>query len=217
MEAVILAIELIGTFAFAVSGATAAVKARLDIFGTIVLGATTAVGGGVMRDVLLGITPPVMFIKPIYVLIAFITSLAVFLLEYFHAATRPMRSVLYIRVINYFDAVGLSVFIISGCNSAISVGYFDNAFLVLFLGTLTGIGGGMLRDILICKIPNVLRKKVYAIAALAGAAVYYIMLYIGSDEIASMICGMAVVFLLRMFAFHFEWDLPRIPEDDKSV
>jgi uncharacterized membrane protein YeiH len=137
MDTVVFAVELIGTFAFAVSGAMAAAESHLDIFGTVVLGATTAVGGGVLRDVLLGITPPVMFVNPVYVAVAFAASLIVFVLEYYHIGKAAAHASVSVKIINWFDTLGLAVFLISGCNVAISMGYFDNAFLVIFVGTLT--------------------------------------------------------------------------------
>lgn len=216
METIILIIELIGTFAFAVSGAVTAVESKLDIFGTIVLGATTAVGGGAIRDILLGINPPVLFLKPVYVIVAVAASLAVFMLEYFNVRAFKIHKSPSVKIINYFDALGLSVFLIVGCNVAISMGYYANGFLVIFVGTLTGIGGGILRDLFVCKIPSVLKEKIYAIAAIAGGILYYVLLRVNAGEAVAMVCGMAAVILLRLFATKYGWDLPRIREGKKT-
>ncbi len=176
--------------------AHAAAESKLDIFGTVVLGATTAVGGGVLRDVLLGITPPVMFVKPVYVAVALAASLGVFALEFTASAgwrTRPVR-----KIINGSIRWG-SPFFSSAAATSRFPWLLRHAFLVIFIGTLTGVGGGILRDIFIRKIPSVLRKKVYAVAAITGGAVYYALLRAGAGEAAAMLCGMAIIILLSFW------------------
>ena len=169
----ILIIELIGIIACTISGAIVAIKKRFDLFGVIVLGVVTAVGGGALRDIVLGIFPLVMFKKPIYVLFAFITSLVVFVVMAVAAVKVEEKKEFLIDLINFFDAIGLGVFAVIGTNTAIINGYAGNAFLSIFVGVCTGIGGGMLRDILAQRVPLVLYKEIYALAALAGSALYY--------------------------------------------
>lgn len=218
MDTFILIIELLGTFAFAASGATTAIRYKLDIFGTVVLGCTTAVGGGCVRDLILGSIPPAMFLKPIYVTVAVITSVLVFCLFYFDASVRELqtlRSPGYLNFMNFIDALGLAIFVIVGCNGAFNMGYADNAFLVIFVGTLTGVGGGVIRDIFANKIPNLLRKKVYALAAIIGGILYYYMSIFGINTVISIFVTMFVVLIIRLLANRYEWHLPRIPENDK--
>ena len=147
-------IEAIGTIAFASSGAMTAIRKRLDLLGVIILGETTAVGGGMLRDILLGRVPPSLFINPIYVIMAFVTVLVLFLIIRFnqHILTGPYI-VIYERIMNIFDAVGLAAFTVTGIDTAMMAGYGDYRFLSIFLGVLTGVGGGVLRDIMADRRP----------------------------------------------------------------
>jgi len=207
-EIIVLILELIGTIAFAFSGATLAMKRRMDIFGVVVLGASTAVGGGVIRDIILGITPPAMFLNPVYVGTAAVTSLALFALVYYRSNVWDSRYMLFpVKVINAFDSIGLGVFTVTGINTAINAGYRDNKFLMVFVGTLTGIGGGILRDLLAGVMPTVLQKKIYAIASITGGIVYTILQkYINGT--AAMLTGAAVIIVIRMLATKYRWNLP---------
>ena len=143
-ETLFTVLEAIGTVAFAVSGATVALQRRLDVFGVMLLGLTTALGGGCIRDLLLGRTPPVMFSQPLYAIVAIVTSLVVFLLAYFWRGIFFSHMVLIDRVNNVFDALGLGMFTVIGVRAGVAAGYGDNAFLCVFLGLLTGVGGGVL-------------------------------------------------------------------------
>ena len=145
---VIFAIEIIGTIAFASSGAMVAVRKKLDLFGIIVLGVITAVGGGMLRDILIGNIPPNMFRNPVYVLAAFLTVLVLFMLFRFWPSllgSRYMES--YERIMNILDAIGLGAFTVIGIDTGVEAGYGNYHFLIIFLGVITGIGGGILRDI----------------------------------------------------------------------
>ena len=210
LEQLTLAFELIGTAAFALSGVMTAVKKELDVLGVLVVGVVTAVGGGALRDVLLGRLPPVMFTAPVYALVAAAVCLIAFLLLYL----RGPRSLAYLErfnpVINVFDAIGLGVFAVAGVRAAFSLGFGQNAFLAVFVGTVTGVGGGLMRDMLAGDIPMVLKKRVYALAAIAGAALYYTMARLALDEGAAQLCGMGLVVLIRLLATRYKWNLPRI-------
>ncbi len=141
--------EMLGTVAFAASGAMVAVDRAMDIFGVIVLGVTTAVGGGAIRDVILGIVPPAMFRNPIYTLVATITSCVVFLILYLKKELlQGHNRETYDKVMLVMDSIGLGIFTVVGVNTGISHGYVDYMFLLVFLGTITGVGGGLLRDIM---------------------------------------------------------------------
>ena len=169
----IMIIELIGIIAFAISGAIVGIKKRFDIFGIIVLGVITAVGGGALRDIILGILPPAMFKNSIYVLVAFLTSVIAFGAGAVARVKFKKNKEFFKDMVNFFDAIGLGVFAVTGTNTAIVNGFSDNAFLAIFVGVITGIGGGMLRDILAGKVPFVLYKDIYASAAIVGAIIYY--------------------------------------------
>ena len=160
IETIMLIIEIIGTIAFAITGVITALEKKFDIFGAIVLGTVTAVGGGIVRDLILGYTPPMAFRKPVYALTALITSLAVFVIAFFFGRRIKKHFEIYSQVINIFDSIGLAVFVIGGINSAISCGFGENMFLSVFVATLTGVGGGVMRDIMARRVPKILRKRV---------------------------------------------------------
>lgn len=209
---IIFIFEIIGTIAFAFSGAMLAIRKNMDIFGVNVLGVTTAVGGGCIRDLILGINPPKMFQNFSYVGVAILTSTLVFLILYIKQdlLTFPF-SVKYEQLINILDAIGLGVFTCIGIRTA-QHSYASNTFLLLFVGLITGIGGGMLRDIMAGMTPFVFIKRVYAIAALAGAIVYLLLYPIMSDAIAVLISSIVTV-TIRLLAAHYRWNLPRIHKE----
>lgn len=166
-------IEVIGTVAFASSGAMVAIKQQLDLLGVVVLGVTTAVGGGMLRDIILGNVPPGLFMNPVYVMAAFITVLALFIVVRLNQRILESRYIAsYEKMMNIFDAIGLAAFTVTGIDTAVLAGYGDYHFLSVFLGVLTGVGGGVLRDIMAGQTPYILRKHVYASASIAGALCY---------------------------------------------
>lgn len=152
MDEVLFVLELIGAAAFAVSGAMAAIEKRADIFGVLFLAVTTALGGGVIRDVLIGRIPPVMFVSYWYLLISVAAALAVFIDAYLRSEKYKLHLDKLDAVNNIFDAIGLAVFTVSGMNAAMPVS--DNIILVLFVGMCTGVGGGMLRDVMTNTMPR---------------------------------------------------------------
>ena len=201
--------EWIGTAAFAVSGAMVAIDRGADLFGVLLLAVITAVGGGTLRDVLIGCFPPRMFASSEYVLLAVVCALAVFILAR-ALKERYFASELMIGAINnVFDAIGLGVFAVSGARIGMEAGFGDNLFLVVFLGTTTAIGGGMLRDTLIRQMPFVLRKHVYAVAAIAGAMTYALLTRASVHSALAYGAGWAVTVSLRMLATVFRWNLTK--------
>lgn len=211
MDEVLFVLELIGAAAFAVSGAMAAIEKRADIFGVLFLAVTTALGGGVIRDVLIGRIPPVMFVSYWYLLISVAAALAVFIDAYLRSEKYKLHLDKLDAVNNIFDAIGLAVFTVSGMNAAMPVS--DNIILVLFVGMCTGVGGGMLRDVMTNTMPKVLRKRVYAVASLLGGGLYYAMYALGANQLASIGCGMLLIFVLRLFATIYKWNLPSVKLD----
>lgn len=210
-------IEAIGTVAFASSGAMVAIKKRLDLLGIIVLGVTTAVGGGMLRDILIGELPPALFKDPIYVLLAFVTDVLLFLVVRSHQQIMDSRSIeTYEKVMNIFDAIGLGAFTVVGIDTAVLAGYGEYHFLIIFLGVITGVGGGILRDIMAGQTPYVLKKHIYACASIAGA-----MLYVGLrnfiNENPAMAIGACSVVLIRILAARFCWNLPTATKNKGEI
>lgn len=202
-------VEMIGTVAFACSGAMVAIKKNLDLLGIIVLGVTTAVGGGMLRDLLIGITPPTLFVNPVYVMMAFLSVVVLFLIvKYGRVTIEMMESLWYERVMNLMDAVGLGAFTVVGIDAAVNAGFGEYHFLMIFLGVITGVGGGILRDMMAGVTPAVLKKHVYACASLAGA-VSYVGLMNVLDNDWDMILSALLVVVIRVLARHYKWNLPR--------
>ena len=205
MQTLILILELIGTVAFAISGAMTALKKNMDIFGVAILGLTTAVGGGAIRDILLGTTPPVMFREPVYALLAIFVSVVVFIPSVRRLLTR--NHTLYERMMLVMDSIGLGVFTVVGINTAYGVSDNFNLFLLIFVGTVTGVGGGVLRDVLAGNTPYIFVKHIYACASIVGA-ILCAALRAPLGEAASVIIGASAVIIIRLLAAHYKWSLP---------
>ena len=208
-ETIINIISFFGIISFAVSGAMAAISKRTDFFGVTVLAVVTASGGGIIRDILLGTLPPKIFLSPDYLFLASSCAASVFIFAHLFKDFYCSHTNLIDCINNIFDALGLGVFVVAVAQSAIDCGFQQNCFLVIFIGMITGIGGGFLRDIMICEIPFILTKRIYALAALFGALIFYI-LYIRCFHYAySVFFGAIYNFAVRMLATYFHWDLPQ--------
>lgn len=205
-ETIQLIFEIMGTIAFSVSGAMVGVKKEMDILGISILGLTTAVGGGVIRDLILGITPPATFQNPIYAVIAIITAIIVFTPYVQRIFAR--NPIYYERVMLIMDSIGLGVFTVVGINAAYTIGHEDNIFLLFFVGVVTGVGGGVMRDMMAGDRPYIFVKHFYATASLIGAAACIIVWHIFGQGLAMMI-GTVVVVVLRFLAAKFRWSLPK--------
>ncbi|TAK39816.1 MAG: trimeric intracellular cation channel family protein [Lysobacteraceae bacterium] len=191
-------LDLIGTFAFAISGGTLAVRKHFDLFGVLVLSFTAAVSGGIARDLLIGATPPAAIANWHYLAVSCIAGLATF---YRGSLIERMRN-----PVQLFDAVGLGLFAVTGATKALAAGLGPVG--AMLLGMLTGIGGGIARDILAARIPVVLQSDLYAVAALAGAAVVVAGHALGWWHPALAIIGALLVFFLRFMAIRHGWRLP---------
>ena len=207
--------ELIGVVAFSIAGTLSALRRELDILGAMIIGCVTAVGGGLTRDIILGINPPSMFINPVYTATAAgasaLTLIAAYLVKRFRVRM-PKDSD---EIINIFDALGLGVFVTVGVDTVAQRGYSQNAFLAIFIGTVTCIGGGMMRDIMLGSIPMVLRKQVYAVPCTLGAVIYYYGKPV-LHETPAVIITVIFVITVRVLAAHFRWDLPKIRMDSRK-
>ena len=202
-------IEMIGTVAFACSGAMVAIQKDLDLLGILVLGVTTACGGGMVRDLLIGSTPPTLFIHPVYVAVAAASTLILFLfVRFLHSSRNILQSALYDSALSLMDAVGLGAFTVVGINTAISAGFEEYRFFLVFLGVITGVGGGILRDIMANETPAILKKHIYAGASLAGALLYTYTR--GLSRELSMVCSALLVVIIRILARKYRWNLPHV-------
>lgn len=202
--------EMAGTVAFAASGAMVGVERNMDIFGVSVLGVVTAVGGGMIRDIVLGIIPPNVFTNPVYALVATITSCVVFLAFYWkRQLLEGHMRLTYDRVMLVMDSIGLGIFTVVGVNTGIRSGYMDNVFLLVFLGTITGVGGGLMRDMMAGVPPYIFVKHIYACASVMGA-MSCIFLYRQFGELPAMIISSMLVFMIRLLAAKYRWNLPRV-------
>ena len=210
IETVVFVLEMVGVAAFAVSGVMVAVARELDLLGALVLGAITSVGGGVIRDILLGVLPPAMFVDPRYVIAAVGVSLMTFVVALCLGDRFLQRIERLGPLINALDAVGLGIFVTVGVDAAVRAGYGDNAFLAVFVGTMTGVGGGILRDQLVGRVPMVLQKHVYVLAAISGAIAYYVMLRLDLLRPVALCLSSAIVVVIRLLAAHYRWNLPHI-------
>ena len=211
---IIFCMEMAGTVAFAASGAMTGISRRMDVFGICVLGVVTAVGGGMMRDVILGNVPGALT-KPVYVVAAVITALLIFAVLYFKRDMLQGRfGLLYDRMMLVMDSVGLGIFTVVGVITGIRNGYLENTFLLTFLGTLTGVGGGLLRDMMAGVPPYIFVKHIYACASVAGALVC-VSIYRGFGQIPAVVISSLLVVAVRFLAAHYRWNLPHVERKEE--
>lgn len=207
---IMIFIENVGIIAFAISGAVVAARKDMDIFGINLLAMVTATGGGLVRDLIINNTPPAMFVNPMYTIITLITANIAFLVMYFKKPIPKGISPLYDKSLFWLDTLGLAAFTVDGTFTGINSPYADNMFLVAFLGVVTGIGGGIMRDVFADKVPYVLVKHVYAIASIAGAVVTVVLWRFTANDVLSTLSGFFTIVILRWLAMHFEWNLPTV-------
>ncbi|HWI29479.1 MAG TPA: trimeric intracellular cation channel family protein [Stellaceae bacterium] len=198
MHTLLLVLDLVGTFVFALSGAAAGVKRRLDLFGVLVLAFVAGNVGGIIRDLLIGAVPPAAISDWRYLAVSLVAGLITF--WWASAVDRLWSPVL------LFDGAGLGLFAVSGAQKALDYGL--DPVMAALLGMLTGIGGGIARDVLLAEIPTVLRADLYAVAALAGAAVVVVGNVLGLPSAAVAVAGSLLCFGLRLFAIRGGWRLP---------
>lgn len=193
-------LDLLGTFVFAISGVEAAKERKLDLFGIITIALLTACGGGIIRDICLGISPPVGISYWPYLALTLLATIAV---AGFHR---------YITNIKYpvllFDAIGLSVFAVAGTQKSIFMGF--NYEVAIILGVLSAIGGGIIRDTLLGRVPVVLRKEVYGSAALIASVIVVLFHYFNLDSTVGAWIGITTCFFIRYFSIRNKWNLPKI-------
>ncbi len=204
VNALLVGFDLGGTFVFALSGATAGVKHRLDLFGVLVLSFAAGNSGGIARDVMIGAVPPAAISDWRYIAISMLAGVLTF---YWYRVINRLSSPVLV-----FDAAGLALFAVSGAGKALA--FHAGPVAATLLGMLTGIGGGMVRDVLVNEIPTVLRTELYAVAALLGAAVMVAGKMLNLPSFVAAIAGAVLCFGLRFAAMQRGWQLPtaRPPE-----
>lgn len=213
-EFVMLTMEIIGTIAFAVSGALVAISFSLDIFGVAFLGVITAVGGGMLRDLLIGNHPPKIFSLSYLLIIALLTAIIVFVISYINKHRFFEFKEKIERINNFFDAVGLAAFTVTGTQMACTAGFSDKIIFVIFMGMLTGVGGGIFRDVLVSQTPYVLKKHIYAVASIIGSILYYVLSVTFGFEFTGTLISMLTVIVIRLLAAKYLWKLPKIKNPD---
>lgn len=204
MNTLLPVLDLAGTFVFAISGAMAGVNKRLDVFGVAVLAFAAGNAGGILRDLLIGAAPPAAIGHWRYVVVSLIAALVAF---FGHRLVERVQSPVAI-----FDAAGLGLFAVVGARKALDFGL--HPVMAAVLGMLTGIGGGIVRDVLLARIPAVLHAELYAMAALAGAAVVVIGAVLHLPPAITAIVGAVLCFGLRFMALRHGWRLPVPPMPD---
>lgn len=209
--------EHIGVIAFAISGAIVAINKEADIFGVVLISFVTSFGGGILRDIFLGMpegTP--LFFTSSYVsliIVCFVTSLAVFFFAMLFKRKFVKEEKFLDSINNYIDAVGIGAFTVSGAMLAINAGHADNPFIVILMGMTACIGGGMIRDLIFNDVPFVLVKRIYALATAAGAGVFYVIQRMYADyQVFAMIVGAVTTIAIRVLATIFKWDMPKAIE-----
>jgi len=206
MERFIFFLELIGTVSFAASGAMTGLKKNMDVFGVCILGLTTAVGGGVIRDLVLGNTPPNTFRNPVYATVALVTSAIFFLKIVRRFLLRDPKW--YNLGMLVMDSLGLGAFTTVGIQVAFTHAESPTLFLLVFVGVITSVGGGVIRDLLAGNTPYIFVKHIYATASLAGALLC-VALWSRLGSLPAMLAGAALIVVIRFLSAYYRWNLPK--------
>ena len=191
-------LDLIGTVVFAITGALAAKEHKMDVFGMFILAFVTGVGGGTLRDMMIGSTPVFWMKNPFYILMI---VLGVVLPIVFKKMSEWKKSIL------FFDAIGLGVFTVIGLEKGIDFGL--HPVIAVALGAVTGCFGGLIRDILRNQIPAVLHKEIYATASLTGGIMFFVLNYLGFHNDLVAVLTAFIVFIIRVLALKYRWELPK--------
>ena len=219
LDTILLAIEIVGVISFAVAGAVVAIDKETDIFGVVFLALMTCFGGGIIRDITIGRNPPAFFRElTSQVVIGIAVALLVFILARVFKRQYVKSEQRVLDVNNYIDALAIGIYSVSGVQICLDFfaakGQSAGFLLCAVLGMLTAVGGGLMRDIILRDIPFILRKRVYALAALTGASLYYLLVAVlfPNDkvlEIVSQLVCITLVFVIRVLATKLKWNLPK--------
>lgn len=214
LDTVLFIIELVGVVSFCMSGAIVAIDHEMDLMGVILLALTTTFGGGIIRDLIIGRTPAFFVSMHLYVLIGIIAALLTFILAAAFKRWYVREEKLIMRVNNYVDALGIGVFTVMSVKICLDVCPEKGAFLAISMGMIASVGGGVMRDLFLDRIPNVFRKHIYALACLIGASLYYVLVVYAfpnnePGEVVASVIGILAVFVIRVLATHLKWNLPK--------
>lgn len=219
-ESFIYIMDFVGTAAFAVSGAITGIRKKMDIFGVNILAIVTATGGGIIRDLIIGKTPPQAFVNPIFVILAAITANIVFcfmwLINKKKTHIPDKAKAIYDKAFFWCDTVGLAAFTVDGVHAGLAPEILSRVFLVIFLGVVTGVGGGVLRDLLSLEMPVIFVKHVYACASILGAITTYAWFKVTGSGTSALLAGFLVTVVIRYLAASFGWNLPKIKSDENK-
>lgn len=209
MDVVLRVVEYVGVTSFALSATIIAISKKTDAIGALIFALLTSFGGGFIRDLTLGITPRILSVKSNHFLIlaCALVSLICFILAFIPKTASFLNRHKNDFIIDFTDAIGLSVFCIFGINVALEISGGSNSLLLVFCGCISGVGGGMLRDICSAEIPFILRKHIYLIPTVLGA-VFYTFTYDKIPNVASMLVSISIIIILRVLAIIFKWNLP---------
>lgn len=192
--------EIIGIVAFSLVGVFVGIEYELDVFGIFVVALCSSLAGGVIRDLVLGITPPTSFLHAEYAITVLVTvAVALIAFKIFDKKITHKAIVAIKKIVNVFDALGLGIFTVTGCRAAVSCGYGDNFIVMVFVGTITAVGGGMIRDVLSGRKPIVLRKEIYALASIFGCVLYYFIQGRTDPRLATYLTA-AIIAVVRVLA-----------------
>lgn len=200
--------EITGVIAFSISGTMVAIDKKTDLFGVLFISVITGFGGGMMRDICLGDLPPRVFSSVPEVLICMAAAVAVFIVAAILKSRFIDNEERIENIINVLDAIGLGAFAVTGVRIALDSAK-GGTFLVLTMGLITAVGGGLIRDLILREIPFVLKKRIYALAAIFGSAAYLVLTRLNINEGIAMAGGVASTFLVRLMATRFRWKLPK--------
>lgn len=215
-EIILLIMELIGTISFAVSGSLVSIRHGLDVFGVVTVGTITAVGGGVIRDIMIGNTPPSIFLNMNIFVVAIVTSIITFLFAYIYRKKFEKLSETIDTINILFDALGLASFSITGIEVACLASLEDNVLLTVIMGVITGVGGGVLRDVLVNEKPYILIKHIYAVVSVLGCGIYYLLSVRFGYTVFATVFVLIFTVLIRLLAAKLRWKLPKIEFDKEN-
>ncbi len=208
MSTILTVLEIIGVVSFSISGALMAIDKENDFFGLIFLAIVTSFGGGMLRDIFIGNTPPMFFSLYHLIIVSVITATVVFIAAAIFQKQYVKREDLIQTVNNYVDAVGLGVFVISGAQICMNAG-FTNPLLIIIMGMISGTGGSITRDVIMREVPAILRKRIYLMAAIAGAGLYYVLVLFDVKKIVAVSVGALLIVAIRILATVFKWNMPK--------
>ena len=209
-----LFLEILGTIAFAISGTVVGMNHKLDVFGILVMSVITAVGGGIFRDLLLGVTPPTALKSPFFIIISIVASIFSMVVALIIKSKRNDLNIFkaahfYNNLLLVSDAIGLGIFTVLGIDAGIAHGYAKNVFFIVFLGVLTGVGGGMIRDVIANQVPMIFRENIYALPCIIGGILYVYLQSEVSHNLALLI-SVSFIVLIRIISEQRKLNLPRI-------